>query len=502
LILRFFRSLRGKLILTYTLVTVLALLVLEVLLLAILYIPTSLLSTDQEGYFSDVVDVLYPQARSYLQPGDEDLPGLQDWLEEVYRSGFASLPPQDLMDSPAAPIVQTDPVYVLSPDATVLAQAPTGANNLVGRRYVPPQGMGIQEIVDNALKANYSIQNLYVSTPDGNYTVAVPVTASNRGSELVGVIVVSVQPPPVNLFNRLRQTYQNLFLLAGAVALTGMLLLAAVAPLAAVFGFIMSSGLTRRLKALTLAADAWSEGNFSLQPQDRSRDEIGILGQQMRRMAERVQSLLQSKHELAMLEERNRLARELHDTVKQQTFATLMQVRAARNLLSQDPEAASQHLSEAEGLLKTSQQELGLMIAELHPAALEGQGLAAALDETLRRWSTQTCIPVEYKVQNQRRLPLETEQALYRVAQEALSNVARHSQASSLVVGLLFEEDQVCLTITDNGRGFFPDKAARKGFGLLSMRERMEALGGSLQIASTEGMGTTIIAVTGGKPHE
>ena len=141
--------------------------------------------------------------------------------------------------------------------------------------------------------------------------------------------------------------------------------------------------------------------------------------------------------ELALLEERNRLARELHDTVKQQTFATLMQVRAARNLLDQDPAAAREHLEEAEELIKTSQQELGLMIAELRPAALEGQGLAGALQRLPGHLVAAYPHPGRVsRSQNERRLPLEVEQALFRVAQEALSNVARHSRASAATVRL------------------------------------------------------------------
>ncbi|MDD5369897.1 MAG: histidine kinase [Anaerolineaceae bacterium] len=493
-LIRFFRTLRGKLILTYTLVTVLALLVLEMLVIGLGYIPISQLSTNQASYFSDVVYVLYPQARIYLQPGAEDLAGLQAWLSGIYRSGYASLPPRNLGESPAAPIDRSDPMVVLSPDGVVLAQAPASANNLVGQRYIPPQVPGSQNILEFALQKNFAISGLYVNKPDGNYLVAVPITAAGRDSQLVGVIMVSIQPPPVILATRLKQAYEDLFLLAGTVALTAVLLLLAVAPFAALFGFIMSRGLTRRLKALTLAADAWSEGNFSVKPDDRSRDEIGILGQQMRHMAERVQTLLQSQQELATMEERNRLARDLHDTVKQQTFATLMQVRAAKNTLNQDAESARQHLDEAEGLLKTSQQELGFMIAELHPAALEGQGLAAALRENLERWSEQTRIPVDYQVQNERRLPLEIEQSLYRVAQEALSNVARHSQASSLTVRLVFDAQQVCLSISDNGKGFDPAGVVHKGFGLQSMRERVMALGGQWSLDSSVESGTTITA--------
>jgi NarL family two-component system sensor histidine kinase LiaS len=268
-------------------------------------------------------------------------------------------------------------------------------------------------------------------------------------------------------------------------------MLIAVAPFGALFGFLMSRGITRRLKALTLAADAWSEGDFSVQPQDRSKDEISYLGMRLRRMAEHVQALLHTQHELALLEERNRLARELHDTVKQETFATLMQVRAARNLLERDPATARQHLEQAEELIKTSQQELGLMITELRPSALEGQGLAEALSDYLANWSQHARIPAEIQVQNERRLPLDVEQTLFRVAQEALSNVARHSRASVATVRLAFEAGQVTLSIADNGVGFDPD-ANGNGFGLQSMRDRMAAIGGSLVVQAVPEGGAAI----------
>jgi NarL family two-component system sensor histidine kinase LiaS len=272
-----------------------------------------------------------------------------------------------------------------------------------------------------------------------------------------------------------------------------MILLVAVAPFGALFGFIMSRGLTRRLKVLTQAVDAWSEGNFSVQPQDRGNDEISYLGIRLRRMAEHIQTLLQTQHELALLEERNRLARELHDTVKQEAFATLMQVRAARNLLETNPAAARDNLEKAEELIKSSQQELSLMIYELRPTALEGRGLAGALSDTLASWSQHARIPADLQVQNEQHLALDVEQALYRVAQEALSNVARHSRASAAVVKLSFEPGQVTLSVADNGVGF--DLASMGGgFGLQSMRDRLAAIHGQLSIQSGEQGGTILTA--------
>ncbi len=486
-IIAFFRSLRGKLILTYTTVTVLALLALEVSLLLFVYAFSHGMNTDTYEYLADVVSVLPPQARPYLQPGATDQAGLQSWLQATYEAGYASLPPEGFLDSPAAPILKSEPMYVIGPDGAVLAAAPEGAKGLIGRAYSPPANVAqAQDILKNALKLNLNVRDVSAVRPDGNYLLAVPVRQSQGEGPLAGVIIVSVKALPA----RLSSWWQ---LALGIVFATGLILLLAVAPFGALFGFIMSRGLTRRLKDLTLAADAWSEGDFSVQPQDRAVDEISYLGVRMRRMAEHVQALLQTRQELALLEERNRLARELHDTVKQETFATLMQVRAAKNLIDRDPTNAREHLDAAEELIKTSQQDLGLIISELRPAALEGQGLAGALNDYLATWSQHSRIPTDLQVENEHRLPLETEQALFRVAQEALSNVARHSRASAAVVRLVYDSERVTLAVIDNGVGFDPS-TANSGFGLQSMRERMAAIQGAVTVQAAPASGAVITA--------
>jgi two-component system, NarL family, sensor histidine kinase LiaS len=489
-IISFFQTLRGKLILTYTIVTVLALLALEITIMFFGVLLSKSSGSSTASYLNDVIHVLGPQAEVYLEPGRIDTTELSQWLKATYDSGYASLPPQYFMDNPAAMIVKSDPMYVVSPEGVVLAAAPENQASLVGKKYTPPAEVpaSAQTFAD-ALKADVDPSRLSALSPEGDYWMAVPVTQSaDNGPLLRGVVVLTVQAPPPYI-NSVLPVFGVVMLLTGIVLLIG------VAPFGAVFGFIMSAGLTRRLKALTRAADAWSEGDFSIQPpQDKSKDEISYLGLRMRRMAEHVQVLLQSQHEMILMEERNRLARELHDTVKQETFATLMQVRAAKNLLDRDLDSARQHLDEAEDLIKTSQQELGLMIAELRPAALEGQGLTEALRGFLNSWSAHSRIPVDFQVQNERRLPLEIEQNLYRVAQEALSNVARHSRASAVSVHLSFDLGQVILCISDNGVGFDPKSVNFKGFGLQSMRDRMAAMHGHLEIRPAPEGGTTLIA--------
>jgi NarL family two-component system sensor histidine kinase LiaS len=489
-------GLRGKLILTYTLVTVLALLALEVMLLAAVVIFSSITNSDKRAYLQDVISTLTPQARTYLQPGDEDLPGLQAWLDQVYRSGYASQEPNYVFDSPAAVIYRSEPMYVLSPEGMVLAQSPSGINDLTGQAYLRlTDGEYSNPLIQRVIDGENNTLQMIETTQRGNYRMVVPIRNNDDAQTLLGLVLVTILPDPPMIL----QTLPTYLLWVG---LTGFVLLMAVVPFGALFGFIMSHSLTRRLDKLTSAADAWSEGNFNLLPDDRSKDEIGHLSMRMRNMAERLHNLLQTQQQLAMLEERNRLARELHDTIKQQIFAALMQVRAARNLMQSDLAGAGRHIEEAESLIKTSQQDLGQIISELRPAALDGQGLASALRVYAENWSKHARMLATLKVTNERALPFEIELALYRVAQEALSNVARHSHASAVTLNLDYsaasnsgdQARQVRLTIQDNGIGFEPAHPPRNGYGLLTMRERLETVKGVLEIHSPPGGGTTLTA--------
>jgi NarL family two-component system sensor histidine kinase LiaS len=484
----FFKGLRGKLTLTYTLVTVLALMAIEALVLILIMALTLPEQVVQRNYLNDVITVLNPGARQYLQPGEEDLAGLQDWLDGVAGSGYASLPAQSFLDSPAAIIVPGTPLLVLAPDRTVLAQSPLEPDDRVGRKYAPDADDPAADLLETALQGKMDSLALSADTANGNKRMAVPVFQSGRDSAVVGVILLTLEPAPSMLLSTL-PVYM------GWLLGTGLLMLCAVAPFGALFGFIMSRGLARRLTALSQAADAWSEGDFQALPVDRSRDEIGALAMRLRNMAERIQILMHTQQELASMEERNRLARDLHDTVKQQSFATQMQVRAARNLLPGNPAGAETHLAEAEELIKASQRDLGLLITELRPAGLEDRGLTGALRAFLETWQEHSRIPAQFQVSGERRLPLAREQALFRVAQEALSNVARHSRASEVTLKLDFQPMLVRLEIADNGVGFEPAQTDGQGFGLESMSARMVELGGWLKVHSAHDQGTRVVAI-------
>jgi signal transduction histidine kinase len=170
-----------------------------------------------------------------------------------------------------------------------------------------------------------------------------------------------------------------------------------------------------------------------------------------------------------------------------------MQLGAAQTMLDDDPAVAKSHLQEAEQLAHQAQQELTGLIQELRPAALEGKGLVDALHDYTEDWSRRTAIVAQVNVSGERPLPLPVEQPLFRVAQEALSNVARHSRAQIVTIYLAWQDDTFTMTIADDGRGFDTTSTAY-GMGLGSMQEWLAQLNGRLTIHSTPGQGSKLIA--------
>ena len=202
--------------------------------------------------------------------------------------------------------------------------------------------------------------------------------------------------------------------------------------------------------------------------------------------------LFEQTKELAVIEERNRVARDLHDSAKQKAFAALAQLGAVSGILKSDPSNAWSHLNEAENLVYEVIQELTFLIQEMYPMALKEKGLATTLREYIFEWENRNGVMINLAIQNARRMPLETEQAMYRMIQEALANVARHSQADLVNVSLVYNPDTVTLTVEDNGRGFNANHKAG-GMGLRIINERAESIGGQACVESEPGKGTKIL---------
>lgn len=198
--------------------------------------------------------------------------------------------------------------------------------------------------------------------------------------------------------------------------------------------------------------------------------------------------LYERSRELTVVEERNRLARELHDAVMQRLFSLRLSARAAAKLVETDPAETARRLAEVEGLAADAIAELRGVIVELRPADLDTHGLV----ETLRRHITLLNrlheTDVVFTVRSPVDLSREAEVEVLRLVQEALGNAFRHARAARVEVTAETER----ITVADDGRGFDADEAATRGLGLLSMRERAEALGGDLRLATAPGEGTVI----------
>ncbi len=269
-----------------------------------------------------------------------------------------------------------------------------------------------------------------------------------------------------------------------------------MALMALTFGYVIARQLTKRLENISTAAEAWGRGDFTAVAEDKSADEVGELSRRLNRMAEELREVVALRQNLAASEERNRLARDLHDTVKQRAFALSMQIAATQALIEHDPTAAQTRLVEAEKLAHQIQHELVNILEELRPAnATQPQPtLSAALGEMLEDWSRQSGIPVTTRAEETSPLPLHTQSELLRIVQEALANIARHSRAQNVAVQLqrFPQNGQVSLTIQDDGCGF--DPAHRNGgMGLRNMRERAKALpSGAFTLTSNINRGTRI----------
>jgi signal transduction histidine kinase len=206
--------------------------------------------------------------------------------------------------------------------------------------------------------------------------------------------------------------------------------------------------------------------------------------------------LHQRVREAAILEERQRLARELHDSVTQALYGVSLYAEAAgRALADGDVAPAADSLREIRETTQEALGEMRLLLFELRPPLLEAEGLAAALRSRLQAVEARAGLATDFQRQGEARLPAETEQALYRLAQEALNNVLKHAHAQHVTVRLDVSINSARLEIADDGIGFEPDLQGGGGFGLRGMRERTERLGATLRLESAPGAGTRIQVV-------
>ncbi len=258
---------------------------------------------------------------------------------------------------------------------------------------------------------------------------------------------------------------------------------------------VVSEGI-QSLIHIPIKVDGQIEGVFNVcftQPDAATEDTVRLYTMLVQRAELSLENmrLFEKTKEVAVIEERNRVARELHDSAKQKAFAALAQLGAVNGILDHNIPNARIHLLEAENLVYDVLQELTFLIQEMYPLALQEKGLVNVLDDYIFEWKNRNDIVAELHIKNTIAMELESEQAIYRMIQEALANIARHSKAKHVNISLNFDKDSLFVTVEDDGQGFDSDQNPN-GMGLRTIIERAEQIGGQAAIRSQIGLGTVV----------
>jgi len=215
-------------------------------------------------------------------------------------------------------------------------------------------------------------------------------------------------------------------------------------------------------------------------------DQIGVVVENAR--------LYRQAEQLAVVRERERLARELHDSVTQSLYSLTLLAEASQRLLSSgDTERAVEYTGRLGEIAQQALKEMRLLVYQLRPLVLKREGLVGALQQRLDAVEKRAGVDARLLVDGTLDLPAPVEEGLYRIAQEALNNALKHAAPRCVTLRIQVDERRVELEVTDDGRGFEPGAVSDQGgLGLTSMRERAERLGGSFSLVSAPGKGTTV----------
>jgi signal transduction histidine kinase len=487
-----FQQLRWRLTWSYTAVTVGALLVV-LLILASLILPSILLPNElltpgsAEFWFQAANVQSVPLARYLLSESPINTEGIAILVNYSDTARFGRF---DLFHVGNVHLyigtTTNIEMLIIGADGSLLGRTHFPAFPSTGEPFDVNSIPGLAQPLQAALAGERDPHRLVVMREsEKELIVTAPVFGFGESSDqLLGVVVYTAETIPT----RDDMAGHTLSLAARAV----ILFILGAGIMGAFFGSLTAKRMANRLNSVAQAASAWSQGDFSEFIDDPTGDEISQLAERLNNMAEQLQNLLKRRQAMAISEERNRLARDLHDSAKQQALAASFQLGTAITLFESDPETAKKHLTEADTLVDSVRKELTDLILELRPPAMNERDFTEIMNEYAIEWAHQNGIAIDVNFTGYRELPLEITQTLYRIMQEALANIARHSSASSVEVSLDFNPDTVTLIISDDGCGFDPDQP-QNGMGLHSMRERAESLNGDFIIKSVQGQGTRIL---------
>ncbi|HUI90091.1 MAG TPA: ATP-binding protein [Anaerolineales bacterium] len=385
-------------------------------------------------------------------------------------------------------------IAVFKPDGTLLgSSAPDDPafRDQLGKVFDPARVPGLAQPFRAAQAGETDPNLLYTEIEkDQRYVFAAPCfnRASGDAKRLTGIIAILIDAVPTQ-----QDVPRYLFDVAARI-LVVFLLFAGL--MGAVFGYFFSHGLVKRFDQLSSTTDHWSEGDFSRYLNDAAGDEISQFAQRLNDMARQMQSLLRRRQDMAVSEERTRLARELHDSVTQLLYSVTLYAEATAELLATgDTEAATEDLRELRDTAQEALREMRLLIFELHRPILEQGGLISALQARLDAVERRGGMHAELLVEGSEQLQHSVQEELYNITQEALNNALKHSRANNVQIRLRFDAEKTTLEISDDGIGFEPTiERLGGGFGISGMTERAQKLGGTVEIQTAPGKGTKVIA--------
>lgn len=309
---------------------------------------------------------------------------------------------------------------------------------------------------------------------------AVQELIANSSNDMVGAAVA---------YRSDRRLLTRIIWTSSVVSLAGALLL----------GLVVSWSFIRPVRRIDSVVGAIAGGDFNQRAEVPNRDEFGTLANNINKMSLELANLYTQAEELAAAQERNRLARDLHDSVVQSIFSMTLIIESVRILLQRDSSRVAPYLEKLQELAQRSLDEMRSLIQHLHTSPVGEHGLARALQDHLTALKRRDNLTVDLRIEGDRALQSEQAEGLFRIAQEALNNVIKHAQTDSAKVTLRIEDRQVSLLIEDRGVGFVssPGESVGEGFGMASMRERAKLLGGTLVVESSPGEGTRVLVEVG-----
>jgi len=273
-------------------------------------------------------------------------------------------------------------------------------------------------------------------------------------------------------------------------------------------GFKAGGEMKERLDDLSVLITQFANGHYDSRVNFDEHDEITRISNEMnelgekleiqvkslKRMADEKADYVKSAHKAAAMEERQRLARDLHDAVSQQLFALTMMSEAAVKQLDKQPEVARTQIKEVASTALNAQTEMRALLLHLRPVHLSGDPLPVGIKKLIGELEQKTQLDFTVNIEDDLPLSETIEEHLFRIVQEALSNILRHAKAHHVKLDITDGDDELFLHIRDDGEGFdaHEDTNRKTSYGLKTMQERTEDLGGTFTVRSSKGEGTYI----------